>query len=397
MNPSRIRGRALRTALFAALAAIAALALPVAAEAKKKSINTKVMTRNIYLGSDLTGALTASGSVEVFEEAGKIWRNMQETNFNARAKVLANEIVNQRPDVVGLQEAALWRRDQAGAPDGPASPAEEVVYDFIHQLRSELRERGAKYDVAVVQQEMDLEIPLDFNDDGTPAGTAYDGRLTMRDAILVKRTSRLKVSNPQGANFSLALPVPQDLGAPGPSPEDGTLPVLRGWTAVDVTKFKGTGKHPAKQKYRFVNTHLEAFSAFFRNGQASELVSPAGPTQTGKRVVLVGDLNSDPADASVDGPPFSPVPTPNAAAYATVTGAGFTDVGVTVNTCCHDGDLLNPPPAAFTSRIDHVLAKGGKIAPLSALLVGADPANRTPTGLWPSDHGGVVAKLKLKK
>ena len=390
----------LRKAPLFALAAIISLALPVVAEAKKKSFNTTVMSRNIYLGSDLTAALTASGSVDVFEEGGKIWRNMQETNFNARAKALANEIVTHKPDLVGLQEAALWRRDTAGAPDGDATPAEEVVYDFVFQLRSELRERGSAYKVATSQQEMDLEIPLDFVDDGTPAGTAYDGRLTMRDVILVRKSPQLKVKNPQGANFSLALPVPQDLGAPGPSPEDRELQVLRGFNAVDVTKLKGKGKKPAKQKFRFVNTHLEAFSAFFRTGQASELVSPVSPkspVNTDLRVVLLGDLNSDPADASVQGPPFSPIPTPNAAAYNTVLAAGFTDVGVDVNTCCHDADLLNPPPAAFTSRIDHVLTKGAKISPVSATLTGADPANRTATGLWPSDHGGVVAKLRLKK
>ena len=397
MNSLTRRSRALRTALFAALAGIAALALPVVAEAKKKSFNTTVMSRNIYLGSDLTGALTASGSVEVFEEGGKIWRNMQETNFNARAKVLADEIVARKPDLVGLQEAALWRRDTAGAPDGPASPAEEVVYDFVFQLRAELRERGTKYKVAVSQQEMDLEIPLDFVDDGTPAGTAYDGRLTMRDVILVRATDRLKVKNAQGANYAIGLPVPQDLGAPGPSPEDTTLNVRRGFTSVDVTKLKGTGKHPAKQRFRFVNTHLEAFSAFFRSGQAGELTAPDSVTDTDKRVILVGDLNSDPSDPSVEGPPFSPVPTANAAAYNRIVGAGFSDVGVTVDTCCHDADLLNPPPAAFSSRIDHVLAKGAKISPVSAALIGVDPALRTPTGLWPSDHGGVVAKLKLKK
>jgi endonuclease/exonuclease/phosphatase family metal-dependent hydrolase len=395
LNP--LSYRALRTAFCAALAGIAVLALPVAADAKKKSFNTTVMSRNIYLGSDLTGALTASGSVDVFEEGGKIWRNMQETNFNARAKVLADEIVARKPDLVGLQEAALWRRDETGAPDGPASPAQEVVYDFVLQLRAELRERGLKYKVAASQQEMDLEIPLDFVDDDTPAGTAYDGRLTMRDVILVKASKRLKVRNAQGDNYALGLPVPQDLGAPGPSPEDTTLTVLRGFTSVDVTKLKGTGKHPAKQRFRFINTHLEAFSAFFRSGQAGELISPGSVTDTDQRVVLVGDLNSDPADASVDGPPFSPIPTPNAAAYDRIVGAGFTDVGVTVNTCCHDADLLNPPPAAFSSRIDHVLIKGAKISPVSAALVGADPALRTPTALWPSDHGGVVSKLRLKK
>jgi endonuclease/exonuclease/phosphatase family metal-dependent hydrolase len=392
MNPHTRRGHALRTAIIAAAAALTALALPVAAEAKKKDVNVTVMTRNLYLGSDLTGALTASGSVAVFEAAAQIWRNVQETNFNARAKVLADEIAARGPDLVGLQEAALWRRDTKGAPDGNATPAEEVVYDFVHQLRSELDERGMHYDVASSQQEMDLEIPLDFDIDGAADVPAYDGRLTMRDVILVKDSDKIKVRNAQGANYAAGLPVPQDLGAPGPSPEDTTLSVKRGYTAVDVTRTRGK----SKAKFRFIDTHLEAFSAFFRSAQAGELIAPDGVTDTDLRTVLVGDLNSDPADASVQGAPFSPIPTANAAAYNRIVGAGFTDTGVAVNTCCHADDLLNAPPAAFTQRIDHVLTKGGKITKTSASLVGVDPAFRTPTGLWPSDHGGVVTRLKLK-
>jgi Endonuclease/Exonuclease/phosphatase family len=388
-----------RTIVVVALAAITALALPVAAEAakKKKPPNVTVMSRNIYLGSDLTGALLAPSQTEVFEEAGIIWRNMQETNFVARAKLLADEIVAANVDLVGLQEAALWRRDTLGAPDGTASPAREVVYDFVHQLRSELRERGVNYRVASTQNEADLEIPLDFDDDGTPAGTAYDGRLTMRDVILAKDTKKLKTSNEQSENFGPALPV--DVAPAGPGPED--LQVLRGYNSVEVVKKKGKkrkgkkGKKPGKAKFRFVNTHLEAFSAFFRNAQASEL-NVSGVLTSSKPVILVGDLNSDPDDPTVQGPPFSPVPTANAAAYNTIADEGFVDVGVTVNTCCHDDDLLNPPPAAFSSRIDHILVKPG-LTRLGGGLVGADADKRTPTGLWPSDHGGLFSTLKMPK
>jgi endonuclease/exonuclease/phosphatase family metal-dependent hydrolase len=387
----------MRTIVVVGLAAIAAIALPVAAEAKKKSKPPKVtvMTRNIYLGSDLTGALLAPSQTEVFEEAGKIWRNVQETNFIARAKPLADEIQDANVDLVGLQEVALWRRDTLGAPDGPASPATEVVYDFLHQLQSELRVRGLDYRVASVQNEADFEIPLDFNDDGTPLGTAYDGRLTMRDVILVKDSKKLKTSNEQSENYGLALPV--DVAPAGAGPED--IDVLRGYTAVDVVKKgkKGKGnKKRGKAKFRFVNTHLEAFSAFFRNGQASELVISSGALDSSRPVILVGDLNSDPDDPSIQGPPFSPVPTPNAAAYNTIAGDGFADLGVSENTCCHDDDLLDPPPTVFGSRIDHVLAKPS-LKRVGGGLVGADPAFRTPTGLWPSDHGGVFSTLKMPK
>jgi hypothetical protein len=387
----------LRTIVVVGIAAIAALALPVAAHAKKtkKPPKVTVVSRNIYLGSDLTGALLAPSAVEVNEAAGQIWRNVQETNFIARAKLLADEIQDANADLVGLQEVALWRRDTLGAPDGPGTPATEVVYDFLHQLQSELHVRGLDYKAVSVQNEADLEIPLDFDDDGTPAGTVYDGRLTMRDVILARDSKKLRTSNERSENYGPALPV--DVAPAGAGPED--VQVLRGYNSVDVVK-KGKGKKkakrkPGKVKFRFVNTHLEAFSAFFRNAQASEL-NTSGVLEASKPVILVGDLNSDPDDPTVQGPPFSPVPTANAAAYNTIADSGFVDVGVTVNTCCHDDDLLNPPPAAFSSRIDHVLAKPS-VKRLGGGLVGADASKRTPTGLWPSDHGGVFSVLKLPK
>jgi hypothetical protein len=61
-------------------------------------------------------------------------------------------------------------------------------------------------------------------------------------------------------------------------------------------------------------------------------------------------------------------------------------------TCCNAENLLNPIPT-MTQRIDHVLADwdGGV---LRSRVVGIDPDNRTPSGLWPSDHAGVVAALQ---
>jgi hypothetical protein len=48
----------------------------------------------------------------------------------------------------------------------------------------------------------------------------------------------------------------------------------------------------------------------------------------------------------------------------------------------------------LNDRRDFVLFRGS-FQVLRADLVGADPANRTTSGLWPSDHAGVLAKLEL--
>ena len=64
------------------------------------------------------------------------------TDFATRSKLLAEEIAVTRPDLIGLQEVALWRRgplqlDQIGRPD-----ATVVDYDFLGILLADLAARG---------------------------------------------------------------------------------------------------------------------------------------------------------------------------------------------------------------------------------------------------------------
>lgn len=384
-HPSRgLRSRLAGVLALGALTVAAGALVPAVATAKPKPTKVKVMTRNLYLGANLVPALLAPNPPAVFRAAGDIWDEMQETNFTARARVLADEIAQTKPHLIGLQEVALWRRGPMDElPPATPTPAEEVVHDWLELLQHQLQKRGMNYRIAVVQQEADIELPVDRTDDSTMNPT-FDGRLTMRDAILVRNLKRVRISNRQKGNFTAKI---------SPMTAVGPVPVERGWNSVDV-RFKqkqGFGK-----KFRFINTHLEAFHAYFRNQQARELVEPAfqGPGATSMPVILVGDLNSDPANDADETQP-SPAPAKQSDAYNTVVGNGYADRGVTENTCCHDDDLLNAPPAAFYTRIDHVMTKG-KVAKRNALLVGADAAMRTPTGLWPSDHGGVVSALTVR-
>jgi hypothetical protein len=271
-----------------------------------------------------------------------------------------------QPDLIGIQEGALWRRD-GGFPDGSATPATEVTYDFVASLRSELARVGLPYRIVSLQQEADIEIPLDFTHDATP-NPSYDGRLTIRDLILAR--TGLKTSNAKHANYTNEVVIPAGAAA-------GTH-VKRGWESIDVTK--------RNHKFRFVNTHLESIggpAVAIRGIQATELMGAFGPFNTAKPVILVGDLNSDPAD-----------PSPDSDAYNVfVTTNGLADRGVTVDTCCNDANLLNAG-LQYTQRIDHVLTQGS-VTGVSAQRLGANPAVRTPFGLWESDHAGVAAVLKV--
>src|SRR6478672_5585326 len=107
---SRPTARPLSVVLVA-VAFVAALVLPSAAAAKDNGSGkvVNVMTRNVYLGANLAPAIGAP-SLEAFVAAnGQILREVTANDFPTRAKGLAQEILAKQPDLVGLQEVALWR------------------------------------------------------------------------------------------------------------------------------------------------------------------------------------------------------------------------------------------------------------------------------------------------
>ena len=50
----------------------------------------------------------------------------------------------------------------------------------------------------------------------------------------------------------------------------------------------------------------------------------------------------------------------------------------------------------LSDRRDFVLFRGA-FEVLGVDVLGADPVNRSPSGLWPSDHAGVVATLTVPR
>jgi endonuclease/exonuclease/phosphatase family metal-dependent hydrolase len=349
------------------LAALAALApLAEAGGGRSGNANLNVMTRNLYLGTDLLPIATAPTLEEFKARATAGFEQVRATDFRARARLIAREVRRTGPDLIGLQEAALWR---TGPSDGSATPnATEVEIDYLPVLVRALRRQGLDYEIASVTQEADIE---------GPTSEGFDVRLTMRDAVLVDDDRRgLRITGDGGANYVARLPLPTVVGV---------FTVLRGYAFVDA-KLNG-------RSFRFVDTHLEAFLDAVRAAQAQELVGPTGPV-VGKRVIVVGDMNSDP-----NGDGGSP-PT----AWDILTAGGLVDTWPLLYpdrpgyTCClRTASLTDPPaPDPFDHRIDQIFVKG-HVRPLNARVVGTNPANsRTESGLWASDHGGVVTKLKLK-
>jgi hypothetical protein len=379
----RARGRAL---LAVALCAGAVGVVPAAAQATGGGnlALPKVMTRNLYLGADLNPAIAAiqqcpslpaqqcQGLILATNQG--IWNHVVATNFPARAKRLAKEIDDDDPYIVALQEVALWR----SGPVNGVKDATVVDYDFLASLLSELSARGTHYKAIVTQQEADIESPS-----GTPPtfADARDRRLTMRDVILVRTdlpSALVSFSNPQSGNYAnyISLPTGTTYGA---------IDFKRGWASIDI-KLLG---HPVA---RFVDTHLESAATGVRFQQASELVGPTGPVANPAfPAIIAGDLNSDPSI------PFGGNPASGASdglAFSAIAGAGFVDSGNTTNTFGHNADLNDFPSNVFSERIDHVMFRpGGFTGLLTNKVVGTDPANRTPGGLWPSDHAGLIVGI----
>ena len=321
----------------------------------------KVATFNLYLGADVGPLLAAPDPYRIPELAAEAFGQLVASNFPERAEAVADRVAAQPPHLIGLQEVSLIRRQSPSA-DGPA---EEVFLDYLQILLDALAARGLDYRVAGKIQNVDVELPMLASVD--PPGFD-DVRLTDFDVVLAR--GDVDVSNVTTASFSARLFV-----------ESLNLEIPRGYVAVDASW--------GGRSVRFASTHLEDLP--FKDvqlAQAAELAA-ALAAET-KPVILVGDFNS---------------PAPAGETCELLDAAGFQDAwlrnirrdegeGLTWG---HDADLRNPDDA-FTLRIDLVWVRPGRTARLGTVAAevwGDEPVERTPSGLWPSDHAAVIAWLEL--
>jgi endonuclease/exonuclease/phosphatase family metal-dependent hydrolase len=339
----------------AALAVASVVVAAGAAEAKRAPVDVRVMTRNLYLGTNLDRIVQARSAPDAFAAAEVAWRNVQANNFPTRARAIAREIATTRPDFVGLQEVSLYRTQTPA--DFTVTPASTVALDYVRELRRALAARKLPYRVLVVRRPVDAELPA-----GNPP--AMDVRLTLGDALLVRGDKRIKIRRVGSGTYATTT-----------SLFGGFITARRGFVYADATI--------AGRTFRVIDTHLESFSDASQVAQGAELA--AGPANTRLPTILLGDLNSR-ADRS--GTPT----------YASLRAAGFRDAWADAHpndpglTCCF-GELLTEPGGPFYSRIDYVLHKNGFRA-VAATVVGEEPRDRL-SGLWPSDHAGVSARLRL--
>jgi endonuclease/exonuclease/phosphatase family metal-dependent hydrolase len=350
------------------------------------------MTRNIYLGGNINRPIRAAldrtgreGVLALGHANHELREIVERTDFATRSRLLAEEIAAARPDLIGLQEVALWRHgpmqlDQIGRPN-----ATEVDYDFLATLLADLTNRGVRFEIVHIQQESDVEAPAFTGNPYTgTAGAAEDVRLTDRDVILVRSEAGILVEASGGSNFSRRFEV--TLG-------DTTFPFVRGYAWADVAV--------GSTRMRFITTHLESQSARLARAQAEELLNgPAGNTELS--TVIACDCNSNPASPAAR----SSLPIGSGAAYRLITNDhGFTDlwlqepVGAGSGNTAWLSELANDETADFERRIDLVVARSTPSEQVSvsrAEVTGDELNDRDPvTRLWPSDHAGVIVQLQI--
>ncbi len=320
-----------------------------------------VLTHNLYLGTGLTGLALASDPARVPALAAGLWGNIQASNFPERAKVLAAQIVAAAPDLVALQEVSLYRRQfPSDYQPGDAVPnASEVALDFLALLTAEIDALGGGYTVAGVAENADAEFPVE------DAAGQFDLRLTDRDVMLARDgvTTANFVQTKYPTWFSLSV------GGTGGVP----VTFVRSTSYLDAVV--------GDAAFTFANGHLEIQSIpSVHAAQAQELVDAY--VDVADPVLLLGDFNSDPGDGE-----YELIMNEFVDAWTRVGhGDGFT--------CCQADNLMNPTSSAG-SRIDLVLYRGA-FKPKKIEVLGTDPATgRTPDGLWPTDHFGVLSTLEL--
>lgn len=353
------RWRVRAVAVFSAVAATVGLVAPAASAAPPvappPTSHVTVMTRNLYLGADLTSLVTASTASEVSTAVQQILTAVVASNPPQRMGWVADEIAAAKPDVVGLQEAALWQIQ---------TPGGTITFDFVQLILQALAAQGLHYTVAVEQTNFDSTVQL--------AGAPLPGSFADRDAILINADaprSRLQLLDTGAAHYDSQLTFPTLLGP---------IDFARGYVWAD---FRTAGR-----VWRAVDTHFEAYPGFgtqlhdYTADQAAELLAALPENRP---TVVLGDLNSRADNPLMQG-------------YSVLRDNGFGDTWTAVHpadpglTCCRNDDLSG---GTLSERIDYVLYRG-PVVPLSAEVVGLTPlAVAAPR--WPSDHAGVVAALAV--
>ena len=319
---------------------VVSMGLKSPAVASQKPATVTVMTKNMDEGTDF-GFFFANPNTGVQLTLQEVLKN----DYPTRASLLAREIAAAKPDIVGLQEVALWT-----TPYG--------VIDQLQILLDALAAQGQPYSVVAVNTLTQISFPVA----GVTAG------YTSRDAMIVRAASAPAIANVQTAIYGALLPLPQ-LG----------INVKRGWISADLAVNGRT--------VRFVTTHLESSDSLYGNpavnqiqaGQAFELAATFAGSPF--PIVIGGDFNSNAAHTPQEQTPSYDIMVQPPFAYVDAWSALHRGVpGFTWPLYLED-PLRQHTEGPF-ERIDFVFSRTA--VPISVSRTGINAP-------YSSDHAGVLA------
>jgi len=383
------------------LVTVTAISIGVIPSANAEVPSVTVMSRNIYLGADVGRALEFIPNLPA--AAQYMWDQVKQTDFSKRVKILAAEINQSAPDVIGLQEATVWYCKKY-------SWSKKVeIFNFTEQLLDEL---GGKYKLAskdgVTSLNPGFSInPIPFltkvNDEQifreVFGRSSADCGFETGDALLVKKSKSLEVIKVGNSEYEANYPIVPTM-----------MTIYRGYSWADI-RVSGVPT-------RFVTTHLE--SLWDENKvpnsakQAMQLVSDLSNTKM--PLIVMGDFNADPRDPRPKDQPnpgeqpvvsrTCPANSATCNAYLIMIRAGYQDSGPDsfdpkfftwgMNALLTGADSKRVAAAksmgnnyGFTERLDYIFSKNGTESS-SSQIIGIQ-------GDYGSDHAGVVATIALPK
>jgi endonuclease/exonuclease/phosphatase family metal-dependent hydrolase len=313
-----------------------------------------VISYNVDQGSRLAPLLAASSPQELPAAMSQVWAEVQASDIPGRAMVIAREIARADPDVVGLQEAAVWTVN--GVPR----------FDFLGLLARDLRARGEHFRVASVEAVTVLQLP-------DAAGNVIG--LVDQTAVLVNREMG-------GRSFVTARPARGTFAAERTvqvgGPQGPVLAFPGTWASVDLVDTDNFF-----HTFRYVSVHLDGVDPAVNAAQAAELA--AGPGRTGMGEVLAGDFGF-PADQS---PPYA------AALQSVFIDAWLRHHASNTGPTAVEPDLRDAR-RTLQARTDAIFyITGVDMSDVNAWLLGFRRDDRTAGGLLPSDHAGLHDFLLL--
>lgn len=368
----------------------------------------KVMTQNQYLGADLAPIVAAADPAAFNSAVIAALQSISANNYPERVHALAQTIADKSPHLVALQE--MWSFGCTPTSETIPDPCGRFGPAFNNHLTATLaalNDLDANYYESATVQNLTIEsvgfpvpgVPVFLDQDLLPdifvTVIDRDVILARGDVMTSPVTYACAKPSQDGCNFEFVA---------GASIGGLPLNIERGFVAVDAL-VKG-------ETYRFVNTHLEVrfpdpgnlLSRIFQSIQASELLGTLAfqPGPPDSRLLLLGDINSDPNDPypSQESGPFL-TPYQQFVTGRTWDGAqlplAFSDVWTLQRkqmsglTCCEAPDLRNDT-SIHERRVDIIfsMSSPGKV---KAKVLNIRPEDKTPSGLWPSDHATVHAKL----